>query len=74
LNEKNKHKKRQVCIAMSKQIREISGDKIKILGASIGNCVHIAGVANFLRLAEAMGIKTLLLGPAVAIDEFLMQR
>lgn len=36
-----------------------------ILGASIGNCVHIAGVANFLRLAKAMGFRTVLLGAAI---------
>jgi methylmalonyl-CoA mutase cobalamin-binding subunit len=37
-----------------------------IVGASIGNCVHIAGVANFLRIAESIGIKTVLLGTAVS--------
>ena len=37
-----------------------------IIGASIGNCVHIAGVANFLRIAESMGIKTILMGAAVS--------
>jgi len=47
-------------IDMSKQ------QPITILGASIGNCVHIAGVANFLRLAESMGIKTMLMGAAVS--------
>jgi len=36
-----------------------------IMGASIGNCVHIAGVANFLRIAESFGIRTVLLGAAI---------
>ena len=27
----------------------------RIIGASIGHCVHVAGVLNFLRLAEACG-------------------
>ena len=36
-----------------------------ILGASISNCVHIAGVANFLRFAETMGFRTVFLGAAI---------
>lgn len=40
----------------------------KILGASIGNCVHVAGVAHFLALAEQEGFHTLFLGPAVSVD------
>ena len=39
-----------------------------ILGASIGNCVHVAGVSHFLQLAENEGYETLFLGPAVSID------
>lgn len=42
-----------------------------IIGASIGNCVHVAGVLNFLRLAEEHGYKTKFLGPAVSIDYLL---
>lgn len=55
----------------------IEKEKPLILGASISNCVHIAGVANFLRFAETVGFRTVLLGAAVgpekiveAIDEF----
>ena len=29
--------------------------KKKVLGASIGNCVHVAGVYHFLQLAEKEG-------------------
>ncbi len=36
-----------------------------IIGASIGNCVHVAGVAHFLNLAQDEGFDTVFLGPAV---------
>lgn len=39
-----------------------------IIGASIGNCVHVAGVVHFLNLAESEGYKTFFLGPAISID------
>ena len=39
-----------------------------ILGCSIGNCVHVAGVAHFLAIAENEGYETIFLGPAVSID------
>lgn len=42
-----------------------------IIGASVGNCVHVAGVLNFLRLAEDHGYKTKFLGPAIAVDYLL---
>ncbi|MFW6288056.1 MAG: cobalamin B12-binding domain-containing protein, partial [bacterium] len=42
-----------------------------ILAASIGKCVHVAGVLNFLRLAEEYGYKTKFLGPAVNIRYLL---
>jgi len=44
-------------------------NKKKILGASIGNCVHVAGILNFLKLAERYGYETLFLGPAVSIEK-----
>lgn len=37
-----------------------------ILGASIGNCVHVAGLYHFLKLAELEGYKPIYLGPAVS--------
>lgn len=40
----------------------------KLLGASIGNCVHVAGVVHFLDLAVNEGYETKFLGPAVTID------
>lgn len=42
-------------------------DKI-IMGASIGNCVHVAGVVHFMELAEDEGYKPIFLGPAVSVD------
>lgn len=38
-----------------------------ILGASIGNCVHVAGIMHFLRLAEQEGYDTEFLGPATSV-------
>ena len=43
-------------------------DKKLLLGASIGNCVHVAGVIHFLALAEKEGYNTKFLGPATEID------
>lgn len=42
-----------------------------MIGASIGNCVHVAGVAHFLNLAESEGWETVFLGPAVSIDTII---
>lgn len=46
-----------------------SSNKKKILGASVGNCVHVAGILNFLKLAEHNGYETLFLGPAVSVEK-----
>lgn len=42
-----------------------------IVAAALGECVHVAGVSNFLRLAELAGWRTVFLGPAVSIQEVL---
>jgi len=42
-----------------------------IIGASLGNCVHVAGVAHFLSLAEDEGYEAIFLGPAVSVDTLL---
>ncbi len=44
----------------------------KILGCSIGNCVHIAGVSHFLNIAEEEGFETIFLGPAISIDKLFL--
>jgi hypothetical protein len=42
-----------------------------IVGAALGDCVHVAGVVNFLNLAEQLGYETVCLGPAVSVDALL---
>jgi methylmalonyl-CoA mutase cobalamin-binding subunit len=42
-----------------------------VVAAALGECVHVAGVMNFLRLAEAAGWQTHFLGPAVPVGTLL---
>lgn len=42
-----------------------------VVAGALGECVHVAGVINFLRLAEAAGWRTVFLGPSVPVGEFL---
>ena len=42
-----------------------------ILGVCLGECVHVAGIMNFLRLADSLGYQTKLLGSAVSIQDFV---
>ncbi len=42
-----------------------------VIAAALGECVHVAGISNFLRLAESAGWRTVFLGPAVPIGEVL---
>jgi len=42
-----------------------------VVAGALGECVHVAGVLNFLRLAEAAGWQTVFLGPAVSVGELL---
>ena len=42
-----------------------------IVAGALGNCVHVAGVAAFLNIAEQLGYKTIFLGAAVPIDKFV---
>jgi len=37
-----------------------------VIAAALGECVHVAGIWRFLRLAEEAGWRTIFLGPAVA--------
>jgi hypothetical protein len=41
----------------------------KILGACIGSCVHVAGILNFLSLAQSHGYDTKFLGSALCVDK-----
>ncbi|MBI3159527.1 MAG: cobalamin B12-binding domain-containing protein, partial [Chloroflexi bacterium] len=45
--------------------------KKTVVAAAIGECVHVAGIAKFLKLAEQAGWRTIFLGPAVPIHEVL---
>jgi methylmalonyl-CoA mutase cobalamin-binding subunit len=42
-----------------------------IIAGAIGECVHVAGIINFLRLAEQAGWRTVFLGPAVSPDRLI---
>ena len=42
-----------------------------VIAAALGECVHVAGVSKFLRLAEAAGWRTIFLGPAVPVADVL---
>lgn len=44
---------------------------VKILGGALGECVHVAGILKFLRMAEEQGYHTEFTGPATSIAEFL---
>ena len=41
----------------------------KALGASIGNCVHVAGCIHFLNMAADEGYEVEFLGPATSVDK-----
>ncbi len=44
---------------------------MKIIGAAVGNCVHVAGILSFLGLASSLGHDTIFLGPATSVDKLL---
>ncbi len=44
-----------------------------VIAGALGECVHIAGVYHFLQLAEQAGWRTVFLGPAVGIQEFIQR-
>lgn len=68
---RNDQSKLGQCSSTSKLTVDIEGERKLVCGAALGNCVHVAGVASFLQLAEAEGFRTLLMGAAVSIDELL---
>ena len=43
----------------------------KILGASLGHCVHVAGILGFLSLAEKYEYATHFLGPAISVEKLV---
>jgi hypothetical protein len=42
-----------------------------VVAGALGECVHVAGVMNFLRLAETAGWQTVFLGPAVSVEQVM---
>lgn len=42
-----------------------------VIAGALGECVHVAGVSKFLRLAEQAGWNTVFLGPAVSPQKML---
>src|SRR5512136_3071240 len=42
-----------------------------VVAGALGECVHVAGVINFLRLAETAGWRTVFLGPAIPVEQVL---
>lgn len=40
-----------------------------VVACALGECVHVAGVMSFLRLAEQVGWNTVFLGPATSIEK-----
>jgi len=40
-----------------------------VVACALGECVHVAGVMNFLRLAEQAGWRTVFLGPSVSPEQ-----
>lgn len=48
-------------------------ERRRVLGAAIGDCVHVGGVVRFLQLAEQVGSEIRCLGPAVSIDQLIAE-
>ena len=42
-----------------------------IVAGALENCVHVAGIVGFLRIAEQLGYETVFLGAAVKLDRFV---
>lgn len=44
-----------------------------ILGATIGNCIHVSGILHFLEIAEQEGYEVVFLGTAVSIEQLFTE-
>ena len=42
-----------------------------VVAGALGECVHVAGVTSFLRLAESAGWRAVFLGPAISVEEMI---
>ena len=47
--------------------------KRRVIGAAIGDDVHVGGVVRFLQLAEQVGYEVRALGPAVSVERLLAE-
>ncbi len=45
----------------------------KILGAALGNCIHVGGLKNFLNLAKQKGYSTVCLGHAIPVSRLITE-
>ena len=43
----------------------------RILGTTVGSCVHVAGVMNFLNIAKSLGYETRFVGSAVDLERLI---
>ena len=46
-------------------------NKNSIAGACLGDCIHVAGITKFLRIAQRYGYQTEFIGAAVPIPELI---
>jgi methylmalonyl-CoA mutase cobalamin-binding subunit len=44
---------------------------VRVLGVSLGDCVHVAGITRFLRAAEEIGCETAFTGPATDLETLI---
>ena len=44
----------------------------KIIAGTLGNCVHVAGIMNYLNLAEKENYGTDFIGIGKSVDEIIM--
>ena len=49
----------------------MSESKKTVVAAALGECVHVAGVMKFIRIAENAGWRTVFLGPSVSISDLI---
>lgn len=51
--------------------RGVKGSVSTAVAEALGECVHVAGVFNFLRLAETAGWRTVFLDPAISVEKII---
>jgi len=62
----------RVVLKKSRTRIEVRKQNLKtVIAGAIGECVHVAGVINFLRLAEHAGWRTVFLGPAISTEAMI---